>query len=124
MRHLACFVFQVQDNPIFHRLMMLVGVDVGTKHIVGSLAVLSKQGSAGKADEYGAGQPALHLVVHVAALGTVAFIHQHIEVALRVGRRALQVGRVELVDECAQQTRRWGFQLANQLRAGGDAGGG
>ena len=61
-------------------------------------------------------QPALHLLVHVAALGAVAFIHEDVEPAVDRRRRALEVGGVELVDQRAQQPRRGGAELGDKLR--------
>lgn len=105
LRHVAGFVLQVEHHLVGHRLVELVGVDVGAEHIARHQLVLAQQWRAGEADEDGARQPALHLLVHVAALGAVAFVHEHVEAALHGGWLALQVGRVELVDQRAQQAR-------------------
>ena len=93
------------------RLVELVGVDVGAEDVARRLLVLAQQRRAGEADEDRALQPALHLLVHVAALGAVALVHEHVEAAVNRRRRALEVGRVELVDQRAQQPRRGGAEL-------------
>ncbi len=67
-------------------------------------------------------QPALHLLVHVAALGAVALVHEHIEATSDRRRLALQVGCVELVDQRAQKPRRCRPQLLDELVPRGDAG--
>ena len=68
-----------------------------------SLLVLAQERRAGEADEDRVLQPALHLLVHVAALGAVTFIHEDVEPAVDWRRRTLKVGGVELMDQRAQQ---------------------
>ena len=93
------------------RLVKLVGVDVGAEDVARHLLVLAQERRAGEADEDRVLQPALHLLVHVAALGAVAFVHEHVEPAVDGRRRALEVGGVELVDQRAQQAGRGGPEL-------------
>ena len=120
MRHGARFIFQVQDHLVGHGLVKFVGVDIGAKNLARGLLVLAQQRRAGEADKDGAGQPALHLLVHVAALGAVAFVHKDIEAAVHLRRGTLEV-RLELVDQRAEHPRGPGAQLLDKLRARGDA---
>ena len=111
LRHVAGLVLQVEDDAVGHALVELVGVDVGAEDVPRHLLVLAQERRAGEADEDRALQPALHLLVHVAALGAVALVHEDVEAAVHGRRRALQVGRVELVDQRAQQARRGRAEL-------------
>ena len=81
MRHVAGLVFQIEHHLVRHGLVELVGVDVGAENILRPQLgrVLFQQRRAGEADEDRVLQPALHLLVHVAALGAVAFIHEDVE---------------------------------------------
>ena len=102
--------------------MKLVGVDIGAKHIARHLFVFAQQGRAGKADEDGSFQPALHLLVHVAALAAVAFVHKHVHAAMHRRRRAIQVRRVNLVEQRTHQPCGGGAQLLHKLCPRGDTG--
>jgi len=62
-----------------------------------------------------------HLPVHVATLGAVAFVHEHVEAPVHAGRFALKVGYIKLMDERAQQARRDGPKLLDKLRPRSDA---
>ena len=121
LRHVAGLVFQIEHHLVRHRLVELVGVDVGAEDVAGGLLVLAQQRRAGEADEDRVLQPALHLLVHVAALGAVAFIHEDVEAAVDRRRRAFEVGGIELVDQRAQQPGRGGAELCDKLRPRGDA---
>ena len=96
-------------------------MDVGAEHVARHLLVFAQQRRAGEADEHRALQPALHLLVHVAALGAVAFVHEHVKAPLHPGRRPFQVGRVKLVDQRAQQARRCRPEFVHKVSARGDA---
>ena len=111
LRHVARLVLEVEDDAVGHALVELVGVDVGAEDVARHLLVLAQQRRAGEADEDRALQPALHLLVHVAALGAVALVHEHVEAPADRRRLALEVGRVELVDQRAQQARRGRAEL-------------
>ena len=115
LRHVAGLVLQVEHHLVGHRLVELVGVDVRAEDLARGLLVPAQQRRAGEADEDGILQPALHLLVHVAALGAVALIHEDVEAPVDRRRVALQVGRVELVDQRAQQARRGRAQLLDEL---------
>ena len=91
-------------------------MDVGAEDVPRHQLVLAKERRAGKADEDRALQPALHLLVHVAALGAVALVHEHVEAPADRGRFALEVGHVELMDQHAQQARRGRPELLHELR--------
>ncbi len=121
LRHVACLVLKIENDAVGHALVELVGVDVGAEDVARHQLVFAQERRAGEADEDRALQPALHLLVHVAALGAVALVHEHVEAALNGRRRAFQVGRVELVDERAQQARRGRPELLHELRPRGDA---
>ena len=98
LRHIARLVFEVEDHLVGHRLVELVGVDVGAKDIPRHLLVAAQQRRAGKADEDRVFQPPLHLLVHIAALGAVALVHKHVEAAMY--RAAGPLCRpLELVDQ-------------------------
>ena len=96
------------------RLVKLVGVDVGAEDVPRHLLVLAQQRRAGEADEDRVLQPALHLLVHVAALGAVAFVHEHVEPAVHGRRRPFQVGGIELVDQRAQQPGRGALRASRR----------
>ena len=51
LRHVAGFVFKVEDDSVGHALVELVRVDVGAEDIPGHLLVLTQERRAGKADE-------------------------------------------------------------------------
>ena len=121
LRHIAGFVLQVQHHLVGHRLMELVGVDVGAEHVPRHRLVLAQERGAGEADEDRAFQPALHLPIHVAALGTVAFIHEDIKATMHGRAGAFQVGHVELVDQRAQQARRGRREFVDEVGSGSDA---
>jgi len=53
LRHIAGFVLQVQNHLIRHRLVKLVGVDVGSKDIAGQLLVFAQERRAGRASRHG-----------------------------------------------------------------------
>ncbi len=82
--------------------MELVGVDVGAEDVSRQLLVLAQKRRAGESDEHCALEPALHLLVHVAALRAMALVHKHVEAPRDRRWIALEVCRVELVDERAQ----------------------
>jgi len=113
--HVAGLVFQVEHHPVGHGLVELVGVDVGAEHVPGGLPVPAQQRRAGEADEDRAGQPAFHLPVHVAALAAVTLVDKHVETAVHRRPGAVQVGRVELVQQGAEQARRGRAQPGDQL---------
>ena len=71
--------FRSRMTLVGHALVELVGVDVGAEDVPRHLLVLAQERRAGEADEDRALQPALHLLVHVAALGAVALVHEHVE---------------------------------------------
>ena len=119
--HVAGLVLEVQDDTVGHALVELVGVDVGTEDVPRHQLVLAKERRAGKADEDRALQPALHLLVHVAALRAVALVHEHVEAPADRGRFPLEVGHVELMDQRAQQARRGRPELLHELRPRRDA---
>ena len=96
-------------------------MDIGAEHIAGGLLVLAQQRRAGEAEEKGIGQPALHLLVHVAALSAVALVHEYVETSMNRGRLALEIGRIELVDKCTQQAWHGGSKLLHEVRPRGDA---
>ena len=102
--------------------MELIGVDVGTENVSGCLLVLAQQRRAGEADEDGVLHPTFHLPVHVTTLGAVAFIHKHVEAPMNGRRRTFEIGRIELVDERAQQPGRRGTEFCDELRPRRDAG--
>ena len=79
LRHVAGLVLEVEDDAVGHALVELVGVDVGAEDVPRHQLVLAQERRAGEADEDRALQPALHLLVHVAALGAVALVHEHVE---------------------------------------------
>jgi len=81
LRHVAGFVLEVENDAVGHPLMELVGVDVGAEDIPCHQLVLAQERRAGEADEDCALHPALHLLVHVAALGAVAFVHEYVKTA-------------------------------------------
>ena len=112
LRHVAGLVLQVENDLVRHRLVELVGVDVGAEDIPRHLLVLAQERRAGEADEDRALQPALHLLVHVAALGAVAFVHEHVEPAVHGRRRAFQVGGVELVDRARTAGAAWSLRAS------------
>jgi hypothetical protein len=121
LRHVARLVLQVEHHLVGHRLVELVGVDVGAEDVARHLLVLAQQRRAGEADEDGALQPALHLLVHVAALGAVAFVHEDVEAAhAPAAARALQVGR-RTCGSARTAGAAWRPQLLDQLRPRGDA---
>ena len=121
LRHVARLVLEIQDDAVGHALVELVGVDVGAEDVPRHPLVLAQERRAGEADEDRALQPALHLPVHVAALGAVALVHEHVEAPADRRRIALQVGHVELVDQRAQQARRGRSELLDELRPRRDA---
>ena len=90
-------------------------MDVGAKDLARGLAVLAQERRAGEADEDRSFEPALHLLVHVAALGAVALVHEDIEASRDPGRWPRQVGRLELVDQRADEARRRRAQPALAL---------
>ena len=77
--------------------MEFVGVDIGTEHLTGGLSVFAQQRGTGKADEYGVLHPPLHLFVHIATLGPVAFIDKDVKTPMNRRRVTLKV-KIELVD--------------------------
>ena len=105
MRNLASFVFQVENDLVGHGLVELVGVDIAPEDVTRHLLVFLQQRRAGEADKDGMAEPALHLLVHVPALGAVTLIDKDVELAVDRRCRALQVGGVEFVDERAEQAR-------------------
>ncbi len=84
------FVPQVQHHLVLHSLVELVGVDVGAEDLqAGRLVPLQERG-AREADEHRLRQDGLHGLVQPAALGAVALVHEHVQVAL--GLEALGQG--------------------------------
>ena len=67
-------------------------------------------------------QPALHLLVHVAALGAVAFIHEDVEPPVHRRRRAVEVGESNLWISAHSSRGVVAPSLLDKLRARGDAG--
>lgn len=59
--------------------MEFVGVYVFAEDLARSLPVFAQQRCAGEADKDCVLHPSLHLSVHVATLGAVAFIHENIK---------------------------------------------
>jgi hypothetical protein len=100
LRDVAGLVFQVKDHLVLYPLVELVGVDIGAEDLAGGLLVPAQERRAGEADEDGVLQPALHLLVHVAALGPVAFIHKDVETSAHRRGLALEI-EIELVDQRA-----------------------
>ena len=92
-------------------------MNVSAEDLARGLPVLPQQRGAGEADEDRALEPALHLLVHVAALGAVALVHEHVEAAGDARGRPRKLRRVELVDQRADQARRRRAQPAHELVA-------
>ncbi|MNV93772.1 hypothetical protein D3C71_1885010 [compost metagenome] len=92
-------------------------MDIRAEHFAGGLPILAQQRCAGEAYEDGVGQPALHLLVHVAALGAVAFVHEYIETPMDGRWLALEIGRIEFVDQRAQQARCGGTEFLHEVCA-------
>ena len=90
-------------------------MDVGAEHVPGGLPVPAQQRRAGEADEDRAGQPAFHLPVHLAALAAVALVDKYVEIPVHRRPGPVQVGRVELVQQGAEQPWRGRGQLVDQL---------
>ena len=84
-------ILEVEDDLVGDGLVELVGVDIGAEDVPGQLLVLAEQGGAREADEDGVLHPALHLPVHVSALGTVALVDEDVEAAGDLGRLASEV---------------------------------
>ena len=80
--NVPCLVAQIQHHALAHRLVEFVGVDVATKDFDAFLLVGFQQRRAGEADEQRIRQDGLHGLVQVAGLGAVAFVHEHIQIAL------------------------------------------
>ena len=93
-------------------------MDVGSENVLRSQLgrVLFQQRRAGEADEDRVLQPALHLLVHVAALGAVTFVHEDVKAAMHRWRRAVEVGGIELVQERAEEPGRGGPEFGNKFR--------
>ncbi|MNM91814.1 hypothetical protein D3C81_1041240 [compost metagenome] len=97
MVNVAGLITQVQHHPIAHRLVKLVGVNEGAKHLHRLLLILLHQGSASEANKKCLGQYALHGSMQLARLGTVTLIHKHKEFAL--GRKISWQASFELGDK-------------------------
>src|ERR1035438_266637 len=117
LRHFAGLVLQVEDHFVPYRFMKLVGVDVRAEDFARPqlVLVLEQQRRAGEADEDRVFQPALHLLVHIATLGAVAFIHEHVKSPVDWRRRTVEIGGVELVDQRAEQPGSGGSELGDEL---------
>src|SRR5690242_1360816 len=95
--------------------MEFVGVDIGAEDIARHLLVFAQQRRAGEADKDRMTQPALHLLVHVAALRAVAFIDKYVKLAMHRRWLALQVRGIEFMNERTQQPGRRVAELAHEL---------
>ena len=98
--NITSFILQVKDHSISNCFVELIGMDVGTKNLTSGLLVLPQQGCTSETDENVICQPSLHLLVHIAALGAVAFINKNIEASLNRWRIACEIG-IEFMDEGA-----------------------
>ena len=129
-------VAQVQHHAFPHRLVEFVGVDVAAKHLDALLLVGLQQRRAGEADEQRVGQDGLHRLVQFAGLGAVAFVHEHVEIAvgfevrrqfrdggdkIRDGSRIVGFLAAEFVDQRTHQPGRRGVQGGDQVRAASGA---
>ncbi len=127
-------VAQIQHHAIRHRLVKFVGVDVAAKDFDALFLVGFQQRCAGEADEHRVRQNRLHRLMQITGLRPVAFIHEHIQIAL--GHEILGQGffhfldvaldvphflavfpSAELVNQRAHQPRRRCVQAGNQIRA-------
>ena len=92
----ARLVAQVEHHAVAHRLVVLVGVDVGAEGLDAAALVALEQRRAGEADQHRAGQQRLHRLVQLARLGAVALVHEDEDLALgakALGQVALDVRR-------------------------------
>ena len=106
-------------------------MDVAAEDLQAGLLVLLEQRRAGEADEHRVGQHRLHRPVQLAALGAVALVHEHEDLADRRAGLGLQlldervevvhVLAAELVDQRAEQPRRGLAELAHQVAAAAGA---
>ena len=74
----------------FHRLAEFVGVDIAAENFQAGGLILFEQRRAGKADKHRVGHHGLHRPVQLAALGAVAFIHKHENLAHRLAGLGFQ----------------------------------
>ena len=118
---------QVQYYLVLDALAELVGVDVAAEHFQTGLRVLPEEGRTGETDKYGIRHHRLHHAVQLAALGTVALVHEHKHVArgqaglafqlLDIGVEVVHVLAAELVHQRAQQAWRRLTELGHQVAA-------
>lgn len=121
LRDATGFVFEIEDDFIGDGFVEFVGVDVGAEDFAGGFFVFAQEGGSGEADEDGVGESALHLSVHVAALGSVTFIDEDVEASMNFGRGAFEV-EVEFVDEGTEKARGCVGEFLDKFFSRGDAG--
>ncbi len=93
----ARLIAQIQHHALAHGLIEFVGVDVAAKDLDAFLLVRLQQRRAGEADKERIRQQRLHRLVQVAALGAMALIDEHMDVALGL---EVRWQLLERIDEC------------------------
>ena len=82
--NVARLVAQVQHHAVFHRLVVLVGVDVRPEGFDTLLLVALEQRRPSEANHHGPRQQFLHCLVELTGLGAVALIYEDEDFALGV----------------------------------------
>ena len=121
----ARLIDQVEHHLVLDGLAEFVGVDVAAEYFQAGLPVLLQQRGAGEADEDRVRHHRLHHPVQLAALGAVAFVHEHEHLAHRLARLGLQlldesleiihVPAAELMHQGAEQAWRGLAKLTHQV---------
>ena len=123
---------QVEHYLVLDALAELVGVDVAAEHFQTGPRVLLEQRRTGETDKNGIRHHRLHHAMQLAALGTVALVHEYKHLTngraglsfqfFDIGIEIIDVLVAKLVHQRAQQARCGLTELGHQVAAAGASG--
>ena len=82
-------ILEVKNNSVGYALVKFIGVDVITEDFTCGFPIFTQKRCTSKTDKYRSFHPALHLAIHISALGAMAFIHEDVEAPVNRWRLAL-----------------------------------